>query len=149
MTLVSWGVPPAQVCKFWRKHLLLPFFLSCAPFTYVKIFKFMRICKDESVGIHASSCVNEPPWVSGKPVRSQFITWLWLFSGVCVCLFSSLFLNEWAQKTQTSVPHFLIYRFLSIALIALALSLSQSHKYTHVHTCEICRWGSLTYQQIP
>lgn len=35
--------------------------------------------------------------------------------------FFSVFLSEWVQKTQTSSPHFLFYRSLSIRLISLCL----------------------------
>lgn len=46
------------------------------------------------------------------------------YSQVSFSLFFSVFLNEWTQKTQTSVTHFLIYRFLSISFISLSFSLS-------------------------
>lgn len=72
----------------------------------------------------------------------SFSTRLWFFSGVSVSLFFSVFLNQWAQKTQTSAPHFLIYRFLSISFISLSLSLSVlcvTCLSTLKFVCKMCR----------
>lgn len=113
---------------------------------------YMSVCVRACVhnvndGEHApQSDVNAPlsPLVSGKPVSAQFFKHDCGFSQVSLCLslFFSVFLNEWAQKTQTSAPHFLLYRFLSIGFISLSLTLS----LWDVQTCWLS-YGS--YKWIP
>lgn len=69
------------------------------------------------------------------------------FSQVPLSLsFFSVFLNEWAQKNQTSAPHFLIYRFLSVSLISVSPSRASPHCYGFMWCADVSLFFFLSHR---
>lgn len=93
---------------------------------YECVCAYVRVCSMRALASLTSmaSCVHSASVLPSFGKTSES----WVLSIIAVflrCLrlsfFFSVFLSEWVQKTQTSSPHFLFYRSLSIRLISLCV----------------------------
>lgn len=112
------------LCELCRMKHYQPPCLVHTP--YECVCAYVRVCSMQALASLTSmaSCVHSASVLPGFGKTSES----WVLNIIAVflrclrlSLFFSVFLSEWVQKTQTSSPHFLFYRSLSIRLISLCL----------------------------